>query len=427
MNFVKKKTKNLYLLDSSIENMFIGEFMPSAPGDYVKIFIYAQMCAEHKITMTNEKLATVLGVSNSDILDAWEYWEGMGLIKRNYLDDSGKVDFTVEFLRLKEDLFLGEDMEAVEEPEEPRRENRVFGNEAVKPMFSEIEQKLGRTLSITEMQDIMSWIDDGNASPEIVKFAFDYCIEKGKTNIKYISKVVEGWSGRGFQSIGQVEEYLEECDQKYYRTKRVMKALGFNRRASEAEQGIIDRWFDDLGYNMDKVLEACAKTSGISTPNINYLNKVLENWSKEAEERKQNVNEHKPASRAVLNKYFEYLRDKAEKEAETRRQEIYRKLPEIEEIDDEVRRLGSQLSRALIMNDTQTDSRKLNERMECLTEERAIILTENDYDMDYTDIKYACDKCNDTGITDMGERCTCIEQRMEEAEIWQKEKELNKA
>ena len=206
-----------------------------------------------------------------------------------------------------------------------------------------------------------------------------------------------------------------------------MKALGFNRRASEAEQGIIDRWFDDLGYNMDKVLEACAKTSGISNPNINYVNKVLENWSKEAEERKQNVNEHKPASRAVLNKYFEYLRDKAEKEAETRRQEIYRKLPEIEEIDDEVRRLGSQLSRALIMNDTQTDSRKLNERMECLTEERAIILTENDYDMDYTDIKYACDKCNDTGITDMGERCTCIEQRMEEAEIWQKEKELNKA
>ena len=46
--------------------------------------------------------------------------------------------------------------------------------------------------------------------------------------------------------------------------------------------------------------------------------------------------------------------------------------------------------------------------------------------MDYTDIKYACEKCNDTGITGSGERCSCIKQRMEEAEIWGEEKDQEK-
>ena len=43
----------------------------------------------------------------------------------------------------------------------------------------------------------------------------------------------------------------------------------------------MDRWFDDMDYTIDKVLEACGKTSGISNPNINYVNKILENWHKE--------------------------------------------------------------------------------------------------------------------------------------------------
>ncbi len=420
MNFVKEKTKNIYLLDSTLENMFIGEFMPLAPGNYVKIFIYAQMCSEHKIPMTNEKMATILGIEESEILDAWEYWEGMDLIKRHYLDGDGKVDFTVEFRRIKEDLYSGPENRI--EEEKPREEKRVFGNEAVKPMFNDIENKLGRTLNPTESREIISWLDDLKMTPEVIRFAVDYCLRKDKPSLRYIAKVIGEWANNNFRTVEEVQDYLEEYDQNFYRQKRIMKALGFNRVPSEEEQRIMNRWFDEMGYGMDKILAACAKTSGISSPNFNYVNKVLENWKKEADDEGRPVNESKPVSRAILNKYFEYLREKAEKEAEDRRSEIYSKLPEIEAIDDEVRRIGSQLSKALIMNDTQTDSRAMNEKMECLTEERAIILTEHNYDMDYTDIKYMCDKCNDTGITDMGERCSCIEQRMGEAKIWQKEK-----
>lgn len=57
MNFIKEKIKDFYLLDASVENIFINEYMPAAPGDYVKVFLYAGMYAEYGLEMSTEKMA----------------------------------------------------------------------------------------------------------------------------------------------------------------------------------------------------------------------------------------------------------------------------------------------------------------------------------------------------------------------------------
>ena len=44
----------------------------------------------------------------------------------------------------------------------------------------------------------------------------------------------------------------------------------------------MDSWFDEMGFKMDKVLEACSMTAGISNPNLKYVNSILDNWRKEA-------------------------------------------------------------------------------------------------------------------------------------------------
>jgi DnaD/phage-associated family protein len=215
-------------------------------------------------------------------------------------------------------------------------------------------------------------------------------------------------------------------DEKYYRYKRELKALGFTRNATEAEREMMDNWFDNMGYTMERVLEACTKTAGISSPNFNYVNKVLENWKNKAETKGVDVNQKIVVTQGVLHQYYDYLREKAEREAEERKQEIYGKLPRIREIDEEIKKMSAQLSKALILGSAEAEGKKINGVMDQLAAERAVILTENNFEMDYTDIKYACEKCNDTGITDLGEQCSCIKQRTEEAEVWVKKKSLEK-
>jgi len=417
MNFIKEKTKDFYLLDSRIENIFINEYLPAAPGDFVKVFIYGYMYAEYGLEMSDVVMAKQLGISNKKVRDAWDYWEKMGAIRKLYFDDAGGIDFTVEFVSLKE-LMYGKSTEAITD-EKPVDVN-IFGNEEIKKMFDEIENKMARSLSSTEVAEILSWIVDEGISPEVVLLGVTYCLEKNKTSMKYMASVVKGWTADGLNTADAISAHLQEVDQRFYQYRRVLKALGFNRNATEAEKRMMDGWFDEMGYNMERVLEACTKTVGISSPNFSYVNKVLENWKNQAENRGSDVNDNKVVTQAVLNQYYEYLRNQAVAAAEQRTEEIYDKLPRIKEIDSETQILGSELSKALILGTEGDESKEIKQKMDQLAVDRAVLLTENNYEMDYTDIKYACDKCNDTGITDLGERCSCVKQRMEEAKVWQK-------
>ena len=138
----------------------------------------------------------------------------------------------------------------------------MFGNKEVKSMLNQVEKILGRGLSSTEIGRILSWLTDSGASPEVVVRACRYCMEKNKTSLKYIEKVVKEWTAEGLETSDQVNERLQELDERYYRYRRVLKALGFTRNATEAEKEMMDNWFDQMGYTMERVLEACNKTAG---------------------------------------------------------------------------------------------------------------------------------------------------------------------
>ncbi len=417
MDFFKSKAKDFYLLDTKVENILISEYLAAAPGDYVKVFLFGLMCAEHGVRQSTHEMSRQLAISESEIGKAWNYWEKIGAVKKHYLDDSGKVDFSVEFVSLKE-LMYGKVTDAPAESEE-RPEANIFGNEEIKKLFDEIESMLGRNMSSTELSEILSWIEDDNISPEVVLYGFTYSIEKNKASIKYISKVVHGWIDAGCYSVDAVREHLEDVDNRFYEYKRVMTALGMHRLPTEAEKKLMDGWFDNMGFNMDKVLEACDQTVRITTPTFKYVDTVLTNWAEQAEARGTEVNS-KAVSQSTLNQYYTYLREKEAREAEQRREEVYEKIPRIKEIDNEVSKMGATLSRALLMGKDKGNARVIREQMDRLSEERAVTLTDNGYSMDYTDIQYKCQKCNDTGMTDLGERCTCVPERMEEAAEWER-------
>lgn len=419
MIFSVRKPKDFYLLDTKVENIFINEYMPAAPGSYTKVYLFGLMYAEYGMDIDDKIFATALNISEKKVAEAWDYWEKAGAVKREFFTRDGKAGVNISYVRLTE-LMYGKSVESADDTENSEEQSAgVLGNEVIKKMLEGIESALGRSLSSAELKRIIGWSMDDGIPPELVTFAFEYCISKGKTSVKYIETVVKNWYRDGLRTVDEVNEYLQEVDEKFYRYRRVMKALGFTRQPSEAEKKIMDNWFDNMGFSMDKVLEACSKTTGISSPNFNYVNKVLENWENRAAETGADVNDQQ-VTMSVLNKYFEHLRAKEEREADARTQEVYRNIPRVKEIDDEVKKIGAQLSKALLMGEDRGSSVERKKKMESLSEERAVILTEHNYEPDYTDVKYLCDKCNDTGITDMGERCTCVPERMKEAAEWAK-------
>ena len=435
MKYMKSTPKDPYLADLYVENIFISEFMPDAQGDFVKVYLYGRFCAEMGRAISDKEMTSQLGINEDRIMEAWDYWESLGVIKKRYMDGEGRLDFIVEFVNLKE-LLYGEQEEkqaspgrkqaSATEASEGEEKNSLFGNQVVKDLMKAIEKKLGRPLSTNELQKVISWVEDTKASPEVILEGVDYSIGKGKGNFQYISAVIEGWLGQGLTGLDEVKAHIEEFDQRFVRHRRVMQSLGLSRNPTEEERRLMDTWFDDMGYNMTKVLEACDKTAGISNPNIKYVNSILVNKYEEAKKEGRDVNERPPVPQSVLRDYYNYLRGKADKEAEERREEVYQKIPEIKEIDERMRDIGINLAKALARRDDSAAG-NLNQELARLTEDRAIALVDNDYDVNYTDARYLCTTCNDTGIAEMGGPChICRDARRAEAEVWLKEQEKAK-
>ena len=416
--------------DIQVENFFIAELMPDAPGEFVKVYFFARFLAEIGESISPNDMAVQLGITENRLIEAWDYWEELGAIKKRYLDGEGRLDFSVEFLNLKEQLYGDTEEEELSQRGVGLGANQeasrsAFGNEALKNLLDQIEKKLARPLSVNELQTVISWVEDLKAAPEVVIQGVDYCIGKGKSSFNYMSAVIEAWIEQGLDTQEKVTEYIEEYDQKFVRYRRVMQSLGLSRNPTEEERRIMDVWFDDMGYRMDRVLEACSTTAGISNPNIKYVNTVLSNWQNEAVKEKRDVNEKQKVSNTELKEFYDYLREKADREAEERRQQVYRDVPEIKTIDENMRDIGIRLAKSLLSSDG-TQGANLNEELERLNEDRAIALVENGYDVNHTDPKYRCERCNDTGIAEMGGPCDCRELRRGEAELWLKTRETAK-
>jgi len=419
MNYRKGKVKEFYLLTTEIENIFLSEYLPAAPGEYVKVYLFALMHASHGEEMTHQTLARHLRMTEEDVDSAWSYWTDMGVVKR-HLCGSGLLNYDIEFCSLRAQMY-GHTAENSDEAEpfQTEAESPVASNQDLKNLLSDVERLTGKVLSVREIQEVCSWVQDLGAVPEVIGFACEYCVSRGKSNVNYIAKVVTQWTRQGFQNVEEIKTYLDGIDQRHAVYKRIMQALGMNRGVTEAEKQLIDTWLDDMNFNMERILEACARTVSISNPNLRYVNKILENWQQEASRDGRDVNKKVTVTQAVLNKYYEFLRRKAETEAQERKEQIYAQIPEIAEIDRTLNELGSSIPRKLLAGE-RSAVEQIRSRMDELEGDRAVLLTENNFNIDYTDVKYSCEICKDTGMTEDGVRCSCTKQRIEEAEIWQK-------
>lgn len=111
---------------------------------------------------------------------------------------------------------------------------------------------------------------------------------------------------------------------------------------------------------------------------------------------------------------YERKRDRHNMNQIIRQNEIYKEVPAIKAIDDEIYKVGLRVSRNILGNPDNyekiaTEGKK---RIEELTREKAYLMTETNYPTDYMDIKYECEKCEDTGYLRSGNRCSCLQQSL---------------
>lgn len=109
---------------------------------------------------------------------------------------------------------------------------------------------------------------------------------------------------------------------------------------------------------------------------------------------------------------FQKRRDKAIRELENRRSEIYTFIPEIKSIDKQINKLGLSIAMASIKNPYQAtlEMKAIEHEIKTLLEDKLVLLTEKKIPRDFLTVDFKCKICDDTGFLKTGKPCSCYKQ-----------------
>ena len=222
-----------------VDNAFINEFMPQAPAEFVKVYLYGlSLCTSpNQDYNTSDSAAAFLSVDEDDILSAYEYWQEMGIVQIIC-----KRPLEVKYLPLK---------------------NRSGSSKIrTKGKYTEFNKQVqdiisGRMIKPIEYNEYYYLIESVHFEPEALIMIIKYCtVLKGENvGYAYISAVARSFASDNIKSTTAVEQKLLEQEKSTAEIKQVLDALGLKRAADIEERNQYLKWTNKFGFSHPVIIE----------------------------------------------------------------------------------------------------------------------------------------------------------------------------
>jgi len=280
-----KKMPEFDLGELNIENIFITDFMPSASGTYVKVYLLGLLFSKEENTKyhyDNKTLASMLNLPLQDIHESWTYWEKTGLIIKHMHEDISEYD--IEFLSLRA-LYIQNNyskkssgnqvaQKRVTQSENPFK----MENEKFQKLTKAVEKIVGHPLTFADYREIGDFYENYSKDTDWLLRAFVHCYqERNIRNMKVVKSTITAWLDQGLTTIEAVDSHLLTTTARYQVYKEILKLLGISfRMANQGEKDLIDKWMDQFAFTPEDlyniIKDLSKKTLTIS---FNYIDKAL--------------------------------------------------------------------------------------------------------------------------------------------------------
>ena len=160
-------------------------------------------------------------------------------------------------------------------------------NEDTARLLFVAEQYLKKPLSANDMRTILFIMDKLGFSEDLTDYLIQYCVDRGKRDLRYIEKVAISWAEQGITTQKQAASLAGKYDKAVY---EIMRSLGKNNMPTETEVAYIDRWRGFYGFENDVILTACERTVlATDSHRFEYADSILANWYKAGVHHKSDI------------------------------------------------------------------------------------------------------------------------------------------
>ncbi len=326
---------------TTVSDIFIDQYMPKANGEFVKVYLYLLRATGSGAGIaTISEIADHFSNTEADIIRALNYWASEGILQvqtgadgqimginlcslsvsgmqaaqsniqsavadnaaqnnlqnsvvnnaaqnilQNSVVNNAAQNISTANIRMQDSVVEKLKSQTTDKASSSQKEytldeiKEFRKNPDISELFFIIETYLKHTLSSTDTNMVLYWLDELHFSTDLVEYLVEYCITKGHSSLRYMNKVALGWADAGIKTVDQAKDDAAAHSQIYY---SVMKALGITgRNLVDSEVSLINKWVGEYGFDIELVKAACSKTiSAIQKPSFEYTDSILANWRK---------------------------------------------------------------------------------------------------------------------------------------------------
>ncbi|MDE7247997.1 MAG: DnaD domain protein [Lachnospiraceae bacterium] len=311
-----------YTDSTVISNRFIDEYMQAANDAQLKIYLYLIRMVSARLDTSIGDIADKFNYTEKDVVRALKYWEKNRLLLLDYderkniigihLMDSAtpSVNMSVEAPSVGMTTYPSAGMTAYpsvaptmptytvstaatipavpEKPNYTAEQLQAFkSDEDTSRLLFVAEQYLKKPLSTGDMRTILFIMDKLGFSEDLTDYLIQYCVDRGKRDLRYIEKVALSWAEQGITTPKEAAALSGPYDKAVY---TIMRALGRSNAPTTTEVTYIDRWRKLYGFDNDVILTACERTVlATDSHRFEYADSILTSWYKAGVHHKNDI------------------------------------------------------------------------------------------------------------------------------------------
>lgn len=314
-----------YTDSTVISNRFIDEYMQAANDAQLKIYLYLIRMMSARLDTSIGDIADKFNYTEKDVIRALKYWERNRLLALDYdsqknitgihmMDSNVSAPVpassamatypsvaapfpsavmpaqTITYPSVNAGASAQPPVQplSVKKPNYTADQLRDFkANEDTARLLFVAEQYLKKPLSANDMRTILFIMDKLGFSEDLTDYLIQYCVDRGKRDLRYIEKVAISWAEQGITTQKQAASLAGKYDKAVY---EIMRSLGKNNMPTETEVAYIDRWRGLYGFENDVILTACERTVlATDSHRFEYADSILASWYKAGVHHKSDI------------------------------------------------------------------------------------------------------------------------------------------
>lgn len=241
---------------------FIKNYMPSAPGDYIKVYLFGLMQASGGAELSEQSICRCLSLTETQIYEAFEYWQNKGVLTL-----TGANPIQCSFL--------------LPSAESLPQNQKLYPNQNY---IAEIQSVLNRTLTPNEIKTFLDFIQVYGLKTDIVIRLVKHCsgesVRGRNVSVAYLEKMAENWADEGIDTPEKAEDKINCYNAITSGALRVIRRLdpASGRLPTADEQELYEKWTKEWGFTQDAILLAMSDTTAAIKPSMKYLDGILKSY-----------------------------------------------------------------------------------------------------------------------------------------------------